>query len=368
MSRPSGPTPHLSPSPGKKREKEYFQPPKKIDERFKKNLLRGAFDENLDLLRDQPLGTTRRKREKKWKKLRKWIFGSTGILGLAVGIVLLTGLALGRSRAEVPAQAPAAQSFRVLNGNDPDTPASPRALSMMSDAIPLGVHRVAIDPGHGGIDGGTSINYGMVEKDLTLDIALRLKTLMENEGLSIVMTRKTDEAVSLAERARIANEAKADLFVSIHVNWLPKRNARGFETYYLGASADPFLNRLAQQENMHSGYTLADSRRLLDAIYSDSRRKSSKGLAQQIQQSLYRVLSKANPGVISRGVMKAPFVVLVATEMPAVLAEVACLSNDREARQLAIPSYRQNIALGLARGILSFAENSAKPQKEHLHE
>jgi len=363
MSRPSGSTPHSSPSLRQEKKKEYFRPPKKVDESFKKNLLRGAFDENLDLLRDQPLGTTRRKREKKWKKLRKWIFGSTGILGLAVAIVLLTGLAQGRSRAEAPAHAPVARSSRILSGSNPDNPASPRALSMMPDAIPLGVHKVAVDPGHGGIDGGTSINYGMVEKDLTLDIGLRLAALLEAEGLSVVMTRKEDMAVSLAERARIANEAHADLFVSIHVNWLPKRNARGFETYYLGASDDPFLNQLAQRENMNSGYTLADSRRLLDAICNDSRRRSSGELARQIQQSLYRVLSKANPGVISRGVLKAPFVVLVATDMPAVLAEVACLSNDREARQLAIPSYRQNIALGLARGILSFAENSAKPRK-----
>lgn len=350
--------------PGKQKNKKPFRAPRKVDARFKRDLLRGAFEENLDLIQDQPLGTTRRKREQRWKKLKKWVFGSTGLLGAAIGLVLLTGLAQGRSQNETPVREARLQQAPVrIDHQQKEAPISGRAALLIPSVLRLGVRTIAIDPGHGGIDGGTSINFGMVEKDLTLDTGLRVETLLENQGLRVVMTRRDDVAVSLADRARIANEAHADLFVSIHVNWLPKRSARGFETYYLGASDDPFLIRLAKRENLNSGYTLTDSRRLLEAIYKDHRRKASRELAGNIQSSLYQVLSRENPGVISRGVMQAPFVVLVATEMPAALAEVACLSNEGEARRLAIPSYRQDIATGLARGILSFAENSAKPLK-----
>lgn len=367
MSRSSDPVPHqgfpdtLGERSNRRRSRP-FKAPKKVDARFKRDLLRGAFEENLDLIQDQPLGTTRRTREQRWKRLKKWFFGSTGVLAGVFGIVLLTGLAQGGSRRQAISglESPRSPISRLDPGEPPVTG---RAALMVPAVLPLAVHTIAIDPGHGGIDGGTSISFGMVEKDLTLDIGLRLKSILEDRGFSVIMTRTEDVRVSLAERARIANSARADLFVSVHVNWLPKRSARGFETYYLGASDDPFLTRLAQRENLNSGYTLADSRHLLDAIYKDSRRKTSRKLARNIQSSLYEVLSRENQGVISRGVMQAPFVVLVATDMPAVLAEVACLSNDREARLLAIPSYRQSIAMGLAQGILSFAEDSAQPLK-----
>jgi len=348
MSRPSEPTPNQG-FPDKlgehsnRRRSRPFKAPKKVDARFKRDLLRGAFEENLDLIQDQPLGTTRRTREQRWKRLKKWFLGSTGVLGAVLGLIFLTGLAQGGSPREPLVPAPRLHAA-IDHSDTHELPMTGRAALMIPGVLPLAVHTIAIDPGHGGIDGGTSINFGMVEKDLTLDIGLRLKSILQDRGLSVIMTRTQDVGISLAERARIANSARADLFVSVHVNWLPKRSARGFETYYLGASDDPFLTRLAQRENLNSGYTLADSRHLLDAIYKDSRRKSSRKLAQDIQSSLYEVLSRENRGVISRGVMQAPFVVLVATDMPAVLAEVACLSNDREARQLAIPSYRQNIA------------------------
>lgn len=369
MSRSSEPSlPLSSPDSRETRPKgnkaRNFTPPKKVDARFKRSLLRGAFEENLDLIQDQPLGTTRRKREQRWKKLKKWVFGSAGILSAAIAIVLLTGLAQGRSRSGV-AFSPLIHSAAPSKGSAPlgEGPTTLQAASMIPGVLPLAVRTIVIDPGHGGIDGGTSIKYGMVEKDLTLDIGLRLAELLRTRGMSVIMTRTADIGVSLADRAGMAKESHADLFISIHVNWLPKRNARGFETYYLGASDDPFLNQLAQRENLNSGYTVSDRRQLLNAIYRESRRRSSRRLAENIQTSLYSVLSRENPGVISRGVMRAPFVVLVATDMPAVLAEVACLSNDREARMLAIPSYRQNIAVGLAQGLLSFAERSAQPPK-----
>ncbi|RLE22731.1 MAG: hypothetical protein DRJ65_13315 [Acidobacteria bacterium] len=230
------------------------------------------------------------------------------------------------------------------------------AATLVRGTIPLGVRHVAIDPGHGGRDGGTSLQFGMLEKDLTLDLARRLSTVLSEVGIESTLTRNDDIEVSLADRAERANAARADLFVSIHVNWLPDRSARGFETYFLGPSDDPFLIDLASQENRESGYTVADTRRLLDGIFADVRREESRRLAQSIQRSLFEVLHREHDQAHSRGVMSAPFVVLVATDMPAILAEVACLSNEREARLLAIPAYRQHIVEGLADGILQYAQ------------
>jgi N-acetylmuramoyl-L-alanine amidase len=169
------------------------------------------------------------------------------------------------------------------------------------------------------------------------------------------MTRTADETVSLSDRTEIANQADADLFVSIHVNWLPDREARGFETYYAGATADPFLEALAATENRDSGFSVADTRRLLDGIYSGVRRQESRRLAEWVSSALFDTLQRSNPQVVDRGVMQAPFVVLVATDMPAVLAEVACISNDREARLLGLPAYRQKIAEALHSAISGYA-------------
>lgn len=352
------------------RPKTTYTVPKKITSRVRKQLLRGAVDENLDLLTDQPLGTNRRDRERRRRGLRRWLFGSSLIIATVGSAAFVQNLDL--VNGEQPA---AAQSqSNVLEGpaapadNPSLTPSAwppSAAATLVPQTIPLAVRRVAIDPGHGGRDGGTSLQFGLLEKDLTLDLGLRLADILRQAGLEPVLTRAQDDEVSLADRAETANSNRADLFISIHVNWLPDRSARGFETYFLGYSDDPFLNQLAAAENRDSGFTIADTRSLLEAIYTDVRRKESRRLAQAVQGSLFDVLHTKNEDVVSRGVMSAPFVVLVATEMPAVLAEVACLSNDREARMLAIPGYRQQIAQGLADGILRYADDVGGKTTRH---
>jgi N-acetylmuramoyl-L-alanine amidase len=221
--------------------------------------------------------------------------------------------------------------------------------------IPVRVGRIALDPGHGGVDGGTTVEYGLLEKDLTKDIANRLARLLTAASWDVVLTRTGDDGVPLRRRSEIANEARADLFVSIHVNWLPDRNARGFETYYLGPTDDPFLRRLASLENRDSGFALSDYRELLEGIYADVRHDQSRLLATRIQHRLLETLRDVNPQIVDRGAMTAPFAVLVTTDMPAVLVEVACLSNDREARLLALPRYRQRIAEALFSGVVDYA-------------
>ncbi|HBL26128.1 MAG TPA: hypothetical protein DD490_04755 [Acidobacteria bacterium] len=225
-----------------------------------------------------------------------------------------------------------------------------------ADVLPLAVHRVAIDPGHGGTDFGAHIPQGLREKDLTLDISNRLARLLAADGFETVLTRKGDQHLSLAERGARASQERADVFVSIHVNWIEDRGSRGVETYYLGSTLDPFLNRLAAEENRGSGYSMAEMRRLLDRIYADVRQESSRKLASTVQSSLYHSLREVNPVLEDRGVKAAPFIVLLTTEMPAILAEVSCLSNDQEAEMLAKPLYRQFIAEALAAGVRSYAD------------
>ncbi len=221
---------------------------------------------------------------------------------------------------------------------------------------PLGVKKIVLDPGHGGDELGAVASLGIAEKEVTLDIALRLRRLLEEASFEVLMTRKKDEAVTLAERAAFANTGGGDIFVSIHVNWTKARKIRFVETYYLGSTDDPVSIQLAGIENRESGYSLADFRRLLEGIYIDARRDESRKLAEAIQRELFGSLVQIAPLLENRGVKRAPFIVLVATDMPAVLAEVSCLSNEEEALLLAKPNYRQNIAQALFRGIRSYAD------------
>jgi N-acetylmuramoyl-L-alanine amidase len=170
------------------------------------------------------------------------------------------------------------------------------------------------------------------------------------------MTRQEDRSLSLEDRGLAANRAGADIFVSVHLNWIEDRKTRGIETYYLGPTDDPFLTRLAADENRDSGYSLADMRRLLDRIYAGVRQEKSKKLAEVVQSSLFGSLAKMSPGLQNRGVKAAPFIVLLTTEMPAILAEVSCLSNEDEAELLTKPQYRQYIAEALAAGVRSYAD------------
>lgn len=241
----------------------------------------------------------------------------------------------------------------------PARSASLAAATIDPAVLPLAVRKIALDAGHGGDSLGTRTPLGVLEKDITLDIARRLRVLLEaGHGFEVVMTRKEDSAVSLAERAAIANRSGADVFVSVHVNWIENRTARGVETYFLGPTNDPFLNRLAALENRDSGYSMADMRQLLDGIYAGVRQDKSRQLAEVVQGALFRSLGRVNPGIEDRGVKSAPFIVLLSTQMPAILAEVSCASNAEEARLLAKPLYRQYIAEALAGGLRAYASEA----------
>ncbi len=337
------------------------------EQRLKRRLFEGMAEDNIEVIRNQPRGTIRRQRLVRMQRFRRAVVAGGSLLAIAIVVLALSirsDASSGRRDSEVTGS-----SFRSLNAAPPsrgDTGAGMNDLSEVFNGrqahaiepgvIPLVVRTIAIDAGHGGADSGALLpQYGMLEKDLAWDIANRLRELSERHEFNAVMTRPGDETVALRERTEIANRANADLFVSIHVNWLPDRNARGIETYFAGATVDPFLKELAAAENIDSGFSVADTRRLLDGIYSGVRQQESQRLAGWVGQSLFETLRSRNPDVVDRGVMRAPFVVLVATDMPAILVEVACISNDREARFLGLPQYRQSIAEALFTGIQGYA-------------
>lgn len=252
-----------------------------------------------------------------------------------------------------PAQLPALWDDKTVPVSVPTS--APSAIDR--EALPLAVRGVVIDAGHGGEQHGAVSESGLAEKDITLDIALRLRRLMDQSRFRAILTRETDQTMPLEARVELANSSQADLFVSIHVNWLQQRFIRPLETYYAGATDDPELIRLAGLENQNSGYSLSEYRQLLDKLYLDTRRYESRLLAETINTALYGTLSRVNPGMQNRGVRRAPFAVLVGTRMPAVLVEVSALSNQEDVRLLQDEQYRERAALAILRGINSYANN-----------
>lgn len=225
----------------------------------------------------------------------------------------------------------------------------------------LGVSRIVIDPGHGGHDPGAQAR-GLSESELTLDVALRLETLLEKEpGIDVVLTRRTDEYVPLEERTAIANRESADLFLSIHANTSRNPSARGVETYVLSFATTPEAEAVAARENSaHAGemHHLPD---IIKAIALNNKLDESRDLAAMVQDALVTRLRRSNSAVLNRGVKKAPFVVLIGAGMPSVLAEVSFLTNRQELQLLKTPAYQQRIAEALAAAVLRYRRSLKGP-------
>ncbi len=319
---------------------------------LKRQLLRQAVADNISTRRGEP--RPRRPSVPLLRHRTPWrlVFLSLLIVAGAVSLLLLRRAPT--VQADLPASGPQIASAIKGSPSPELTYSAPQPID--SDIFPLEVRRIVLDPGHGGSDFGT-VDHEMVEKELTLDIAGRLAKLLSKDGFEVDLTRKDDSKLSLRERAEIANELHSDLFVSIHVNWMSQRHVRGVETYFLGATDDPDLKELVRRENRESGYSLADMKMLLEGIYTGVRRDASRQLASRVQRTLFGSLRQVNPELKNRGVKTAPFVVLVSTEMPAILAEVSCLSNREEARLLSRPLYRDHIAEALFRGIRGYADD-----------
>ncbi len=215
---------------------------------------------------------------------------------------------------------------------------------------------IIIDPGHGGYDPGAMGRDNLVEKNITLDIAKRLKQNLENQGIQVTLTRSSDVFISLEDRVALVSRLKGDLFVSIHVNSSRAKSAHGFEVYHLrdidqlkwGNEVKPnsqeMFNHFAMQKN-----SPVLEKILLDMIYVH-KQAESKQLAGRVAAVTADGISSEN-----RGVKSSEFFVLKNTLIPAILVEVGFLSNQKEGNLLESSEYRQKIADNLGKSILNYA-------------
>ncbi|MGB2644436.1 MAG: N-acetylmuramoyl-L-alanine amidase [Candidatus Acidiferrum sp.] len=231
--------------------------------------------------------------------------------------------------------------------------------STLTRALGLKIGRIVIDPGHGGHDTGTIGPTGLMEKDLCLDVALRLGKIIQQRlpGAEITYTRSDDTFIPLEERTNIANQAKADLFISIHANSSHDQAARGVETYYLNLKGSADAMEVAARENASSDEGIHDLEDMVKKIAQNEKIDESKEFAEDIQDSLAKRMQKSSKTVKNRGVKKAPFVVLIGADMPSILAEISFLSNPADEKLLKQPEYRQRVAEGLYQGVAEYLQS-----------
>jgi len=214
--------------------------------------------------------------------------------------------------------------------------------------------RIVVDAGHGGRDRGTVGRDGLLEKDLVLEIGQRLGKLLEGRlGMDVIYTRQDDSYIPLDERASIANQAQADLFVSVHANYSDLPSARGVETYYTNFFMVPSSKDVDIRPGA-GGVRNAATASLSPADVQE-RVEQSRRLAESVQRSLYGTLSAQNPGLRDRGIKEASFVVLTESAMPGILAEVSFVSSPTDERRLRSDGYREQVAEALYKGIARYA-------------
>jgi N-acetylmuramoyl-L-alanine amidase/putative methionine-R-sulfoxide reductase with GAF domain len=216
--------------------------------------------------------------------------------------------------------------------------------------------RIVVDAGHGGWDLGTVGRRGLLEKDLVLEIAQRLGKLLESRlGAEVILTRNDDNYIPLDERAGMANQAQADLFVSVHANYSDLPSARGVETYYTNFFSAPNAKDIETRSGANGAKPATAA---LSPADLHERIEQSRRLAASVQRSLYGTLSADNPGLRDRGVKEASYVVLTETAMPGILAEVSFVSSPTDEQKLRSDGYREQIAEALYKGIAHYAASS----------
>jgi N-acetylmuramoyl-L-alanine amidase len=256
----------------------------------------------------------------------------------------------------MPKLTPVNAAVASANGSQASSPAGALAVKApdQSLAAKTGKFRIVLDAGHGGWDLGTVGHQGVVEKDLVLDVAQRLGKLLESRlGSEVVFTRTDDTYLPLEQRADIANQAQADLFVSVHANYSTSAEARGVETYYSNLFSAPGSRELEKHDDGSLPKLMPVS---LSAGALHEKIAESERLAASVQRALYSTLSASSPGIRNRGIKEKPFVVLTGTTMPAILSEISFVSSPADERNLQNPAYRQEIAEALYQGISRYEQ------------
>ncbi|MGI6657107.1 MAG: N-acetylmuramoyl-L-alanine amidase [Desulfobulbus sp.] len=231
---------------------------------------------------------------------------------------------------------------------------SKNALSL-AQQLGLGVRKIVLDPGHGGKDPG-AIAHGLKEKNVVLDIAKKLATVLEQDyKFEVLLTRSSDVFLPLEARTAIANASKGDLFISIHTNAHRDPSSRGIETYFLNLATDEEAMRVAAMENATSTHHINEMEEILTSLMKNARLDESSQLARFVQNHLCKGPIKGKHRNL--GVKQAPFYVLIGAEMPAILTELLFITNPDEARKLGDPLYQNLLAGQIAKGIVAYIEH-----------
>jgi N-acetylmuramoyl-L-alanine amidase len=335
-----------------------FLSPKKRERKIRETILRGIYEDNLRMIGKHPGGLVSRVPFTK----KMFLFFSIALMSILGNSNYLNTSIFSdwlSSRQETPMTASIIPQ-KSFNQERSIAPSDYRAF-LSDKTIPLsrmfglGVKTIMIDPGHGGSDPGAIGKFGTQEKDITLDIAKRLRERLKKYGnYTVIMTREDDATLPLNKRVELANSAKADIFISIHLNYLPSRPINIIETYYFGPPSDPNILKLAEKENAGSQYGMSEFKEMIEKLGETLKLQESKEFAASIQKNLYLSSKKHNGNIFNFGVKRAPFVVLLGVDVPSVLAEVSCLSNKEEEMKLNTESHRENIARYLEAGILDY--------------
>ena len=262
--------------------------------------------------------------------------------------------------AEGPAGASKPAPSGAADADGPGTVPQPtrRGEHSLTRTLGLKIGKIVIDAGHGGHDTGTIGPHGLEEKTLTLDVAQRLGKLIEQKlGAQVVYTRTDDTFVPLEERTALANQAKGDLFISIHANSSSDSSARGVETYYLNLTDSEEAREVAARENALAQASYHDLQDLVEKIARNEKIDESRELAADIQTALAKRLQRTSRAQRNRGVKRAPFIVLLGANMPSVLTEISFISNPTDEAMLKKAEQRQKVAEGILAGITQYLES-----------
>lgn len=251
---------------------------------------------------------------------------------------------------------PASERSKILtSGNIHEAQPTANGHRSLTRALGLKIGKIVIDPGHGGHDTGTIGPDGLLEKNVVLDVSLRLGKLLESRlGAEVDYTRDDDTFIPLETRTAIANRDQADLFVSIHANSSGDADARGVETYYLNFTTSRDALDVAARENAVSDQSIYELQDLVKKIALKEKIEESREFASDVQDCLHSGLAAQSPGLPDRGVRRAPFIVLIGANMPSILAEISFVSNPQDERKLRTADYRERIAESLYRGIAKY--------------
>jgi len=229
----------------------------------------------------------------------------------------------------------------------------------LAQQLGLGIRKIVVDPGHGGKDPGASA-FGLKEKNIVLMIGQKLAPILAEEtGAEVILTRDTDVFIPLEERTAIANTQAADLFISLHINAHPSPKVHGLETYYLNLSTNAEAMRVAAFENATSTHQMSDLQDILSDIMKNSKINESSRLAGFVHNSLCDGIKELQETKFKDlGVKQAPFYVLIGAQMPAILIEIAFITNPEDSKHLSNDQFLDTIVDDIAQGVQHYIHST----------